>query len=193
MIRVAASAVAAGSNSRRTSVSSSRVSPCSSSTAHTDAFQQQPRLQAGHVGAVAAAYLQDPCGDQRLDRLAHDVAADAQFGGELLLRRQLRPRRSSPDWMSSRMRVMALSVSDIGGPSEIVRLGRQFPRRGVQTSHGRRDPIRGRSHTMVSRMPRISCDTSSPIMRQSVVDTRRQSHLRTRRSHGRGELEESSP
>jgi hypothetical protein len=58
-----------------------------------DAFQQDARLEAGHEGAVSAPHLEHPGGHQRADRLAHDVAADAQLRGELLLGRQPGARR----------------------------------------------------------------------------------------------------
>ncbi len=50
-----------------------------------DRLQQQMRLEARHVGAVAATHVEDPDHLQRLDRFAHRAAGQAESFGQLLL------------------------------------------------------------------------------------------------------------
>ena len=51
---------------------------------------RQPLLRRQHEGADALARLDHAVGAQLRDRFAHDVAADPEFFGELLLGRQPR-------------------------------------------------------------------------------------------------------
>ena len=65
-------------------------------------LQQQLRVEAGDVGAVALPHVQDPDQRQRADRLAQRVAGQPELGGEVALlgqpvaRAAAHPRRSSP-------------------------------------------------------------------------------------------------
>ena len=61
---------------------------------------RQPLLRRQHEGADALARLDHAVGAQLRDRLAHHVAADAEFFRELLLGRQPAPGLKSPDSIS---------------------------------------------------------------------------------------------
>src|SRR6185437_12566292 len=51
-------------------------------------LQQQPRLQAGHVRAVAAPHVQDVDQGQRAYRLAQRTAGQPEVGGQVRFARQ---------------------------------------------------------------------------------------------------------
>ncbi len=81
--RSAAIAVAAGSRIRRTARNSSTVSSRWKSTTKLSASSSSVGLQAGHVGAVALADVQDADQRQRADRLPQRAAGQAELGGQL--------------------------------------------------------------------------------------------------------------
>ena len=115
VMRSAARPVAAGSRRRRTSTTLRIESSCSRFYGQTQPVEQQPRLQARDVGAIPAADVEHPDQLQRLDRLAHRVARQAELRGELVLWGRREPGGRAPERMRSRICSMAASVSATTG------------------------------------------------------------------------------
>ena len=85
LIRSAASAVAAGSSSLRTSKTSRRVGALHQVGDEAQPVQQEAGFEAGDVGAVAAPDVQHAGVRQHPHRLAQRTPGDPQLGGELRL------------------------------------------------------------------------------------------------------------
>ena len=88
VIRCAATAVAAGSRTRRTSSRVEYVVVAVEVEDEPDRVQQHLGPQARDVGTVALAHVEHPDERERLDRLPQRIAGQAKALGEICLLRQ---------------------------------------------------------------------------------------------------------